>query len=121
MTRPLRVLLVDDSEAVRFTMGAIMELAGHQVITASSLAEARARLGEAAFDIAVVDVHLDDGLGSELIPEIRRRMPGAAIALLSGAAVLGEVGADVVLEKGGDPETLVRRVEHLACGTSPPV
>ena len=37
----MRVLLVDDSDSVRLTLGAILEDAGHVVVEASSLAAAR--------------------------------------------------------------------------------
>jgi DNA-binding response OmpR family regulator len=115
----LRVLLVDDSEAIRFTMGAVLEMMGHEVQLAESLAEARKLQTDGAYDVAVLDVHLDDGLGTELIPELRRLQPRAVIVMLSGLASPEEVqGADLVLEKGQDAEGIVHTLEKAAAARS---
>jgi DNA-binding response OmpR family regulator len=113
----LRVLLVDDSEAIRFTMGAVLEMMGHEVQLAESLAEARKVQTDGVYDVAILDVHLDDGLGTELIPELRQLQPRAVIVMLSGLTTPDEVqGADLVLEKGQDAEGIVRRLEQAAAG-----
>jgi DNA-binding NtrC family response regulator len=110
MTRT--ILLVDDSDAVRLTFAALLESDGHHVVEASTLAEARGQLAAATLDAAVVDLHLPDGLGTALFDEVRARHPRAAIVLLSGAdAVEAPVGADLVLEKGQDPERLGALIE----------
>jgi DNA-binding response OmpR family regulator len=107
----MRVLLVDDSDSVRLTLGAILEDAGHIVIEASTLASARRCLQDACFDLVVLDVHLGDGLGPSLIPEVRAALPGARIAVLTGAPAAVD-GADAVFVKGDDPLQLLEQMER---------
>jgi two-component system OmpR family response regulator len=106
----MRVLLVDDNEAVRMTLAAILEDAGHTIIEADSLAAARALLPDARYDLVLLDVHLGDGLGPSMIPELRAALPGITIALLTGEPGLPQ-GADLVLEKGADPFALMEQME----------
>lgn len=109
----LRVLLVDDSDAVRITMGAIFEMMGHEVLLAETVAEARQLQGEGVYDVAVLDVHVGDDLGTDLIPELRVLQPRAVIAMLSGNPSAEAIdGADFVLAKGEDPEAIVKRLEQ---------
>jgi len=105
-----RILLVDDSEILRMTTAAVLEDAGYQVIEAASLAQARASLaGELA--AAVVDLHLQDGLGSSLLADLRATHPRAAFILLTGTAEpLPDFQGDLYLVKGEDPHELIARI-----------
>lgn len=106
------ILLVDDAEAVRITYGALLEDDGHRVIEAASLAEARLRIADAALeiDLVLVDLHLPDGLGTDLTPQVRSRRPAAPIVLLSGADHAGG-DVDLVISKGSDPAGLAAALE----------
>jgi CheY-like chemotaxis protein len=107
------ILLVDDSDGVRLTVTAFLEDLGHHVVCAGSLAEGRDRLGAASFDVALVDLHLPDGLGTALLAELRGRHPTVARVLLTGADAAGPIdGVDLVVEKGLDPEDLGAMVER---------
>jgi two-component system, OmpR family, response regulator len=110
----MKVLLVDDNDGFRVSMGAVLEDAGHSVAEAASLGAARVCLEHVAFDVAVLDFHLGDGVGPELVPEIRRRRPGTRVVLMSGSADSGGGGADLTIAKGDDPFTIVQRLEELA-------
>jgi two-component system, response regulator RegA len=117
----LRVLLVDDSEAIRLTMGAVFEMMGHVVEVAESLAQARELQTAGVYDVAVLDVHIDDELGTDLIPDLRRIQPRALIVVLSGSASAETiVGADLVLDKGQDAELIVRTLEEAAAARATP-
>lgn len=108
-----RVLIVDDSEPVRLTLAAILEDAGYAVSEAASLAEACARLEREAYDVIFLDRMLSDGEGTELIPVVRRGLPGAKIVLFSGGTPEATAGADLVLTKGEQPAEIVRRLAAL--------
>jgi two-component system OmpR family response regulator len=110
----MRILLVDDSETIRVTVAALLEDAGHVVTEAESLAAARGCLGGAAFDVVLLDVHLGDGLGPTLIPELRATHPAATIALLTGDAAAVKGAADLVLSKATAPLALLARIEQAA-------
>ena len=111
----MRLLLVDDNAMLRLTLVALLEDAGHAVVEAASLAEARERLRGATVDVALVDFNLGDGVGTELADELGRRQPRVRLAIMSGGA--GDArcdGADLFLAKGDDPELILRRLEELA-------
>lgn len=52
--------------------------------TASTLAEARARIALQQFDVVLLDLGLPDGSGWDLLPEIRKQQPQTRIVILSG-------------------------------------
>jgi DNA-binding response OmpR family regulator len=109
-----RLLLVDDSEAIQLTMGALLEDAGFAVQSAVSLAEARVALRRGAIDLAILDMHLSDGLGTELIPDLRQAAPAARVVVMSGESAPGTIpGADLVLEKSTSPDDVVTRLMAL--------
>ncbi len=68
----MRLLYVEDHP--RFSAIVITEfLSAHEVTVAGTLAEARALLARAAFDVVLLDYDLPDGKGGELLTEIRRQ------------------------------------------------
>jgi two-component system, response regulator RegA len=109
-----RLLLVDDRIDLRLTTAAILEDAGYEVVEAGSIAEARQVLDEKSLAAALVDVHLGDGSGLELVPVLRDRHPGAAVVLFTGSGANSELGgADALLSKGMKPEEMLERVAAL--------
>jgi CheY-like chemotaxis protein len=112
-TRPRSVLLIDDSDANRMTLGALLEDAGLAVTEADSLAAARATL-QAGFGLAIIDLHLGDGHGTSLIAELRAACPGIVVALWTGDGddpSLMRAGADLVLTKGEPAAAMLARLQ----------
>lgn len=107
----MNVLLVDDDAAVRLTFGALLEDDGHVVIEAASVGAARDHLRD-DYQLAVVDLHLPDGDGTRLIPEIRAVRPDAVIVLMTGDDVAAS-GADLVVAKHCPPSEVVARAEAV--------
>lgn len=117
-------MLVEDHVAFR---QALAFLLSHEpdlevVAQAGSIAEARAALVEGGLDVAVVDLALPDGNGSELIGELRRTNPGVSVVVLSAAMGPGDLDevvkarADAVLDKVESPPTIVEEIRRLADG-----
>jgi CheY-like chemotaxis protein len=105
------VLLVDDDAANRLVLAALLEDEGFRVDVAGSFAAASLKLsaGGARYDLVLLDEDLGDGRGTDLVPRVRARLPGARVVLVSGAAEEGGARArfDAVLAKGaGFPELL---------------
>ena len=65
MTTAARILVVDDEPDLLTLYELALIREGHQVQTASTLAEARSALAEATFDVLITDMRLPDGLGME--------------------------------------------------------
>jgi DNA-binding response OmpR family regulator len=108
-----RVLLVDDSELLRMTLGAFLEEAGYLVSEAGTVAEARASLDAGPYHAVLLDMMLPDGFGTELIPLVRAQLPEAKVVLLTGLDRVDAAGADLVLIKGGHPDEIVRELDAL--------
>ena len=68
-----KALVVDDSLTVRMDLLEGLGAAGFDAVGCASVTEARAALAANKFDIAILDVRLDDGNGVELLAEIRER------------------------------------------------
>jgi two-component system KDP operon response regulator KdpE len=69
----LQVLLVEDDRELRQMLRSALEVEGHQVRTAASVAEARALLLHAPVDVVLLDLGLPDGCGDTLLAELRQR------------------------------------------------
>jgi two-component system, NtrC family, nitrogen regulation response regulator NtrX len=85
-TRGKSVLVVDDEPSLRLLCRVNLELEGHTVREASSLAEARAEIERELPDVVLLDVHVgaDDGL--ELLDEIEALDLPTKVVLLSGTS-----------------------------------
>lgn len=88
-----RVLLVEDDRVLRGSLREALSIEGHDVRTASSLADARAQLqhcppGE-AIDLVLLDLGLPDGDGQALLNELRRS-GGAPVIVISAREAEGQ-------------------------------
>jgi DNA-binding NtrC family response regulator len=113
-----RILLVDDSDSNRLVLGSLLEDEGLEVVPAASFAQARERLAAegGAFDIVMVDQHLGDGLGSNLVPLVRKQAPGAKVMLISGSAdedVAKDTVFDATVPKGRDFRDVLALMHEL--------
>jgi CheY-like chemotaxis protein len=77
---PLRLLFVEDDPMTGRIMARLLRLAGHQVTTAGTLADAICAASE-RFDLVVSDIGLPDGSGLDLMRHIRTRFDTPGIAL----------------------------------------
>jgi CheY-like chemotaxis protein len=67
----MRILLVEDHEDTRNILQRLLARK-HEVLTASSIAEARPHCDDCSFDLAIVDIGLPDGDGYDLIEHITK-------------------------------------------------
>jgi two-component system chemotaxis sensor kinase CheA len=121
-TSKARVLVVDDTEAVRELERTILERAGYDVVTAGDGKEALVRIAERAPDIVLTDVEMPELDGLQLVQAIRAtpRIAGIPVVIVSTLAAdddrlrgLG-AGADAYLVKSSfDDQELVATVERL--------
>jgi PAS domain S-box-containing protein len=70
-SRGLRLLLVEDHEPTLEVMAALLEIAGHEVSSATDLRSARALAASREFDLVVSDLGLPDGTGFDLMSGLR--------------------------------------------------
>lgn len=109
-----RILLVDDDDASRISLLAILSDVGYDTSGAASLADMRNRLNEEVFDLLLLDVHLPDGEGPDALSDIRRISPSMPVAILTGEAYVHNTGAfEAVLTKGTDPAILLQKIKKM--------
>lgn len=98
--KPIRVLLLDDSEENLILRSAILRQKGYEVVTSISVEEAEAKIGD--IDIAVLDYHLGHGkFGTEVADSLRQKRPQVPIIILSATLERRFGGvADMHLLKG---------------------
>jgi len=89
-----RILLVDDNAELVDNLAEILEDEGYDVLQATSCATARARASE-GFDVALVDVRLPDGDGTDLAAELHRTAPASEVVLLTGFASVESAAAAI--------------------------
>lgn len=122
----IRVLLVDDHASFRESLAFMMEREPDMTVVAEAgaLAEAREVMGNlpGGVDIAVVDVSLPDGEGTELVGELRAANPHGAVLILSGIsdrarfARAVEAGAGGILHKSARTKSIIEAARRLHAG-----
>lgn len=86
-TPPLNVLLVDDDFLVAMSTSAMLEDAGHAVITAYSGQEALRIIGQSKpFDLLITDQGMPNMTGQHLIERVRTQFPELPVILATGYA-----------------------------------
>ena len=111
------VLVVDDDESLRMLCRINLELDGYRVIEAGSLAEARDALAAGGIDAMLLDLHLGDGDGRDLLASLGSERP--PVALFTGSEAIGpelRSAADAVLAKPFGIERLAETVRGLIAG-----
>lgn len=87
-TSSATILVVDDEPDLRTLYELTLLREGYRVETAASLVEARAQLQSNSFDVLITDMRLPDGLGIELLLELReqRRKERSIVMTAYGSA-----------------------------------
>ena len=77
----IRVLLVEDHEPTRTALTQLLMRRSYKVVTAGSIAEARAVASGQSFNLVVSDIGLPDGNGYDLMAELKKNGAVKGIAL----------------------------------------
>jgi EAL domain-containing protein (putative c-di-GMP-specific phosphodiesterase class I) len=86
---PIRVLLVDDDDAVRNAFTRVLQSRGYQVFPCRSGAEALERLGAGGYDAMVSDVRMPGMSGLKLLRAVREHDLDLPVILVTGNPDLG--------------------------------
>ena len=112
-----RILVVDDAPSIRLLCRVNLELDGHEVLEAGSLAAARSTLADEHVDLLVLDVHLHGQRSDPLVAECHARRPPIPVVLVTGSVEITHPGlaeADAILPKPFELEELLSKVRTLA-------
>lgn len=114
-----KVLVVDDEEAIRRLLRAVLQRDGHVAIEAGDARTALAEQAHGGIDAAIVDLGLPDRDGLELVAAFRERAPTLRIIVLSARTATAEkiaaldLGADDYVIKPFDGDELLARLRSV--------
>ena len=106
------ILVVDDDVSVTDSLRLVLTDAGFQVLTAGTVARARAILNDTQFDLVITDLCLPDGTGIDVITNVKTEAPETEVILMTGHGSLDitieaiKRGAYYYVEKPCTPDTL---------------
>jgi DNA-binding NarL/FixJ family response regulator len=118
----IRLLLVEDHAAVRDSLAFLLDNEPDMTVSGAvgTLSEARCHLS--GIDIALLDLDLPDGIGTDLIAPMRVASPAARALVLTGSrepqsrAQAVEAGASGVLHKTAAIPEVIETIRKLAAG-----
>lgn len=104
------VLVVDDEQSMRLLCRINLELEGHQVREAATLADAREQIERQTPDVILLDLHVGLEDGVDLIDELEALELPVRIVLLSGTSEVSPALLSRVDDVVGKPFELGRLV-----------
>jgi len=85
---PIRVLIVDNDEALARAMEESLAKVGYECIVATSGPEGARKIETDTFDIVVTDLVMNDVDGMEILGRARQALPDAEVILVTGHATV---------------------------------
>lgn len=114
----MRVLIVEDDPPLRHTIARALTAHGFEIAEAASRDEALTSIAQARPDVLLLDVHLPDGTGWDVLRalrELNQRIPVVIIAgLPASASRLREFQPIGVLHKPFPLDALIRLVSKVS-------
>jgi DNA-binding response OmpR family regulator len=122
------ILLVDDDPLVRRSLTQALERTGYQVVPAENGLDGARRAREGGVDLAIVDIHMPDMDGLELLAQLRASSSTMPVIMMSGGdqtrdlALLNDtklLGASAALAKPFSLDELYTLVATLLASRVP--
>jgi DNA-binding NtrC family response regulator len=112
-----RILVIDDQADVRAMICIVLRVNHFEVAEAASAAAGLKMFEQSAFDVAIVDVFLEDANGFDVIAAMREKIPEFPVVAISGmpsfdtASDSAEPPSMVCLRKPFRPNDLLGAIE----------
>jgi DNA-binding response OmpR family regulator len=112
-----RILVIDDQADVRAMICVVLRVNHFEVVEAASAAAGLQAFEASDFDLAIVDIFLDEANGFEVIRTMRDRVPNLPVVAISGMTAPEFVNASpdagnvICLQKPFRPGELLRAIE----------
>jgi DNA-binding response OmpR family regulator len=113
------VLVVEDDPSLRMLCRVNLELESYRVLEAGTISRAESLLAEEHVDVLLLDLHVGDRNGLELLPLLREEHPHVAVCLLSGTSEVDPPQLDGVvgfIRKPFQLDELSNAVRTLSAG-----
>ena len=117
-TDDFRILIVDDEQGIRFTLGSLLKKEGFPVDTACDRAEAMERFHQGGYELVFIDIMLGGDSGIDLLREVKESFPSTLVVMFTGCTDLGpateslRLGAFDYLAKPVRFDTLIAVTRH---------
>lgn len=112
-----KVLLIDDEVDICLLLTGVLQKLGFQTTYALTLREAKEKLLIDSFETVFIDLNLPDGVGYQLIPEIRRINMKVKVIVVSAydseREKANQKGADYFIAKPFSRKKIVDALEQL--------
>lgn len=121
----MHVLIVDDEDNLRKTLGQYLSLEGWVISEASNGISARKYLEEQTFDAVALDLRMPGMDGLEVLEWMMNEGPSVPVVMMSAFGDVGDAvnamkaGASDYLVKPFDPDELIIRIRRAAAAAGP--
>ncbi len=108
MTLP--ILLIEDTPSLAMVYETVLRKAGHDIVSVTTIADARARFANNGFKIVLLDLLLPDGDGTELMAEFIESEPEIKIIVITAN---GSINRAVEAMRLGSFDFLVKPFDEI--------
>jgi DNA-binding NtrC family response regulator len=84
----MKILVVDDEKSLAKTMTSFLKDLGHEVECAFTGADGRDKAASFHPDVVLLDVHLPDILGLEVLEELKAKSPSTVVLMVTGSGTV---------------------------------
>jgi twitching motility two-component system response regulator PilH len=124
MLDPLKIMIVDDDKTTLEVLSAVLERAGHEVITRETSIGTTLAIMRESPDVVLLDVRMPGLSGDKLAGLIANRNAASSpIVVLHSSSTRSELqelasrcGAAGIIEKTGDSSEFMRTLERVLSG-----
>ncbi len=115
----MRILIIDDEESLVKILTKFLIQSKHEVFPAYTAAEGLEKNAQIHPDLILLDLHLPDGLGMEVLSKLNEAGDTASVIVVTGSGSIDSaveamrMGAEDYLEKPIDPEKLKIAVQKI--------
>jgi DNA-binding NtrC family response regulator len=88
-----KLLLVEDDQALQFTISTALEQNGYAVDAVSTTWEAIERLSDGGYPIVISDIYVDEGTGLDVLDAAKSKDPDCSVILMTGRGTIETVMA----------------------------
>ena len=112
------ILLVNDEEIIRKTVGIDLREKGYDVTMVNNGEEAIKNLGESKYDMVITDIKMGEMNGIQVLKEVKRMSPETVVMILTGHSDLStaiealRLGVDDFMLKSSDTEEVSSSVKR---------
>src|SRR5688572_21768089 len=102
-----QILVVDDDEAIRWTLREALQSWGFAPVEADSVAGALKHFKTDLPAVVLLDIDLPDGSGLDVLREIKREHPDAIVIMITGNV---QIDNTISARRGGTDNCMVKHI-----------